>query len=44
LISARFHDYALLDLLRWLEDRELLSPVTPVTPKALRVQATPHSQ
>jgi Asp-tRNA(Asn)/Glu-tRNA(Gln) amidotransferase A subunit family amidase len=44
LISARFRDYALLDLLRWLEDRELLSPVAPVTPKALRAEATPHPQ
>ena len=34
LLSARFRDYALLDLLAWLEERELLPSVDPVTPNA----------
>jgi Asp-tRNA(Asn)/Glu-tRNA(Gln) amidotransferase A subunit family amidase len=32
MISARFRDYELLDLLQWLEDRELLAPAEPVDP------------
>jgi Asp-tRNA(Asn)/Glu-tRNA(Gln) amidotransferase A subunit family amidase len=37
LISARFSDYDLLDLLRWFEERELLASVGPVTPNVLRI-------
>jgi Asp-tRNA(Asn)/Glu-tRNA(Gln) amidotransferase A subunit family amidase len=32
LVSARFRDYDLLGLLAWIEDRQLLAPVEPVTP------------
>jgi Asp-tRNA(Asn)/Glu-tRNA(Gln) amidotransferase A subunit family amidase len=31
-IATRLGDHALLDLLAWLEEHELLSPVEPVTP------------
>ncbi len=33
-VAARFQDYALLDLLGWLEERELLPVIEPVTPSA----------
>ena len=32
LVASRFRDYALLDLFGWLEERELLSDVAPVSP------------
>jgi Asp-tRNA(Asn)/Glu-tRNA(Gln) amidotransferase A subunit family amidase len=32
MISGRFLDYALLDLLAWLEERELVATAAPVTP------------
>lgn len=35
LVAARFRDFQLLDLLGWLEERGLLSPVEPVTPGVL---------
>ena len=34
LVSARFRDYDLLDLLSWLEARDFAPPVDPVTPSA----------
>ena len=37
-VSARFRDYDLLDLLAWLEERELVRPVEPVEP----VEPTAH--
>ena len=46
-VSARFRDYDLLDLLAWVEDRDLLSAVEAVTPKAIQAptrRMAPRSQ
>ena len=41
-VAARFRDYALLDLLGWLQARELLRDVQPVTPMRLSTDAEPR--